>query len=238
MSRRFIDLCKDVVSDLGIAGGTINSVTGTLNQEQLRIVNWVARADLFVQNLWIDWLFLWNADPAVLCQAGSDVLSPSLPTWARAIQSIERNSLWLGASSATARPVAYMEWDKFRDTFQRRVKQTSAMPVAFSRSPDGVLYLSHKMPQPSTFTLDYHCIGKRMVADNDTSRVPEAFDSIICERAKLFYAQRENAPEILTGSTAEYMDLLDKMQASCLPDNTAGRRSKNDPSSTPQAYVE
>lgn len=236
MSRRFLDLCKDVVSDLGVAGGAINSVTGTLKAEQVRIINWVARADLFVQNLWVDWLFLWVADTQVLGQANSDILTPSMPAWARAIPTIEEDTLWLGATSATARPIKYLPWATFRNAFDRKLKGTSAVPVAYSRRPDGALVLSHKLTQDSTFALDYHVIGKRMAADNDTSPVPEQFDNIIVERAKIFYAEREDAPEIMSGSTAEYTDLLDKMQAVCLPENTAGRRLRN--TAAPSAYVE
>lgn len=236
MSRRFLDLCKDVVSDLGISGGVINSVTGILNAEQVRVINWVARADLFVQNLWVDWLFLWVADSAVLGQTGSDILTPTLPTWARAIPTIEEDSLWMSAGTAVARPIKFLPWEVFRSAFERKAKGTSAVPVAYSRRPDGVLVLSHKLAQDSTFTLDYHVIGKRLAADNDTSPIPEQFDSIIVERSKIFYAERENAPEIMSGSTAEYTDMLDKMQAVYLPDNTAGRRLKN--TATPSAYVE
>lgn len=238
MSRRFIDLCKDIVSDLGIAGGTINSVTGILNAEQLRIINWVARADLFVQNLWVDWKFLWYPDTSVLGQAGSDVLTPSVPTWARNIQTIEFGSLWIAPGTSSARPIRYMPWDAFRGMFGRKVKGTQPVPFCFSQQPDGVIVLSHYLSSDATFALDYHVIGKRMAGDNDTSPIPENFDNIIVERAKIFYAQRENAPEIMTGSTAEYTDLLDKMQAMCLPDNTAGRRLRNDPDTLPRAYVE
>lgn len=238
MSRRFIDLCKDVVSDLGISGGAINSVAGVLNAEQLRVINWVARADLFIQNLWVDWKFLWYPDSSVLGQAGSDVISPTLPTWARNIQTIEPGTLWISPGTSTARPVRFMRWADFRAAFGRKPKSTQPIPFAFSQSPDGVLVLSHKLTNAATFALDYHVIGKRMAADNDISPIPENFDNIIVERAKIFYAERENAPEILSGSTAEYTDLLDKMQAVCLPENTAGRRSQNDELSMPRAYVE
>lgn len=238
MSRRFIDLCKDIVSDLGIAGGTINSVVGILDPEQLRIINWVARADLFVQNLWVDWKFLWYADSQVLGQAGSDIITPSLPAWAKNIQTIEVDSLWIAPGTNAARPIQYMDWETFRQAFGRKVKGTQPIPRAFSQQPDGKIVLSHNLSNDSAFALDYHAIGKRMVGDNDTSPIPENFDNIIVERAKIFYAERENAPEIMSGSTAEYTDLLDKMQAVCLPDNTAGRRLRNNANTLPAAYVE
>lgn len=238
MSRRFLELCQDVVRDLGIAGGTINSVSGTLNQEQLRVINWVARADLYIQNLWVDWLFLWNADSAVLAQAGSDLLTPTLPAWAASIQTVETGSLWLGAAGASARPIRYIEWEAFRQTFERKLKATSPVPVAWSQRPDGSLVLSHLSASAQSFALDYHCVGKRLIGDNDVSRVPNAFDQVIVEKAKMYYAERENAPEIMSGAIAEYTDTMDKMQAVCLPNNTASRRLKNNPDTTPSAYVE
>lgn len=238
MSRRFLDLCKSVVRDLGVAGGTLNSVTGQLNQEQLRIIDWVARADLYIQNLWVDWKFLWYADDSVLVQAGTDVLTPTLPPWADNLQTVEEGSLWLAAGTATARRIGFMEWDQFRELFQRKLKSTQAVPVAWSRDPAGRMLLSHKTQATLTFSLDYHCIGKRMAGNDDTSPVPNNFDQLICEKAKMYYAERENAPEIMSGAVAEYTDSLEKMEAVCLPGNTAGRRSRNDEHSIPRAYTE
>jgi hypothetical protein len=238
MSRTFLNLCKDVVSDLGIAGGTLQSVSGALNQEQQRIINWVARADLYVQDMWADWKFLWVNDTAVTAQAGSSLLAPVIPTWAANIQSIDTQNLWQGYGTAMARRIPYMPWDQFKSLFQVKPKTPSPTPSFFSQDPTGALWLSNSVPALTAFALAYWVIGSRMTTDQSTSPIPNNFDNIICERAKILYAQRESAPEILTGSSAEFEDLLDKMQAFCLPDNTASRKLRNNTDSMPSAYVE
>src|SRR5260370_29184580 len=108
MSRTLIDLCRDIVSDLGIAGGTLQSTSGSsLNNEQKNIIKWIKRADLFVQNLWVDWRFLWYQDPAAICAAGSNLVTPTLPIWAQAVTDYDRTSMWFGYGTATARKIPW-----------------------------------------------------------------------------------------------------------------------------------
>jgi hypothetical protein len=239
MSRTFLQLCQDVVSDLGIAGGTLGSTIGSLNQEQVRICNWVARADLYIQNLWADWQFLWYQDNAVTCAAGSNQLITVPPTWSANIQNYDNTSLWINPGLANAQRIRWMPWDKFRAAYKMLPPQSAGLvPVAWSYDPDGNLWLSQNMSQLSSFSLEYWVVGQRMTNDQSVSPIPNNFDSIICERAKIIYAGRENAPEILTSASAEYVDQLDKMQAYCLPNNTAGRTSQNNRTTVPESYVE
>lgn len=238
MSRNFLALCRDVVSDLGIAGGLLQSVQNLQSQEQVRVCNWVARADLYLQLLWADWTFLRYSDTAMVAAAGDDFVAPQPPVWADSIISYDLNSLWMNPGQATAQHIAWLAWPAFQDLYQRKPKTAQARPSFFSVDPTGKLWLSHIMLDMTFFSGEYHVIGRRMLNDNDTSPIPEAFDSLICERAKIIYAGRENAQEILTSASAEYADQLDKMQAYCLPDNLSGRTSRNDRTTIPPSYVE
>jgi hypothetical protein len=239
MSRTLLQLCQDIVGDLGIAGGTLQSTTGSsLNNEQRNIVKWVKRADLLVQNLWVDWRFLWYQDPAVLVTAGSNIATPVIPAWAAGIRSYDRMTMFQNYGTYNARPIPWMDWDQFFPQFVARPTQQALTPSCWSNDPNGVIYLSQKLIAQTNLNLQYWCDGLPMAADQSISRIPIPYDSIIVERAKIIYAERENAAEIFTGSTAEYSDMLDKMQAFCLPNNTAGRRSRNDRTTTPQSYVE
>lgn len=239
MSRTFLQLCQSTVSDLGVAGGVLTSVSGgSLNQEQQRIVNWVARADLYIQNLWTDWNFLWYMDQAASGAAGTDYITPSLPSNADSIHSIDKLSVYIDAGTVNARQVRWMDWNQFYRLYQMRVKSTETYPAFYSMDPSGKLWLSSKLASTKVFSMSYWFNPKGMTQGTDTSPIPTRFDTIIVERAKIIYAQREDAPEILNGSTAEYMDQLDKMQAYCLPHNEAGRKLSNDSITTPDAYVE
>lgn len=238
MSRTYLQLCQDVVSDLGVAGGILQSTTSGINQEQQRVCNWVARADLLIQDLWTDWNFLWVYGNNLQVLAGNNTLVITPPSWAANIQSFNLETLWYLPGTNSAQKVPWMKWEDFYTSFVTQPTLTAACPSAFSVDPTMTIWFSEQLTADATFAIQYFCVGNRMATDSATSRIPTNFDDIIVERAKILYAQRENAPEILTGSTAEYMDLLDKMQAYCLPRNRAGRTSQNNPSTLPTAYVE
>lgn len=238
MSRTFLQLCQDVASDLGVSGGILQSTTSGINQEQQRMCNWVARADLLTQNLWTDWNFLWAQSNNLTVNAGANNLTVTPPSWASNIQSYDLETMWCNPGTSDAQIVPWMDWDEFYTSFVVQPLQSAYVPSVFSVDPSMTIWFAQSMKASTTFAIQYWCVGNRMTTDSATSRIPNNFDDIIVERAKLLYAQRENAPEILTGSSAEYMELLDKMQAYCLPRNRAGRTSKNNASTVPQAYVE
>jgi len=54
-------------------------------------------------------------------------------------------------------------------------------------------------------------------ADSNTSAIPARFHKIIIARAKMFYAENEDAPEIMVGSLSEFEDLLNQLEADQLP---------------------
>lgn len=238
MSRTFLALCQDIVADLGIAGGTLPSTNASTNQEQVRICNWVARADLYLQNLWTQWSFLWYLDANVQAASGSDSPQVNLPAWAANVQTYDLESLWINAGTAIAQKIPYMEWGKFYRVYQVHNKSTQTIPSFFSVDPSGNIWLSSYVPALTVFSMAYYVIGQRMTLDSSISPIPVNFDTIIVERAKIIYAGRENAPEILTSANAEYSDQLDKMQAYCLPSNLAGRTLRNNPTTAPTSYVE
>lgn len=234
MSRTFLALCQDVVADLGVVGGVIQAVTGNTSQELVRIVNWVARADLLIQNLWSDWNFLWVRD-SVTIDANTDTFVVN-----NAFNDIDHLSLVLNPNVAGVSPTfpRWMDWNQFAMTWQNKIKTPSASPANWSIDPTGKIWLSHLTLAATPATVAYWKQPVRMVNNQDTSPIPTIFDTIIVERAKLIYAQRENAVEILTGSTAEYTDTLDKLESSYLPSGRAARKSRNDQTTNSDAYVE
>lgn len=234
MSRSFLALCQDAVSDLGIVGGVIQSVTGNTSQELVRMVNWVARADLYVQNLWSDWNFLWFRD-SVTIAANADTFAVN-----NAFNDIDHLSLVINPNLTGISPSfpAWMDWEQFARTWQNKIKTPAPSPANWSIDPSGKIWLSHMTTAAVPASVAYWKQPVRMVNNTDTSPIPTIFDTIIVERAKTIYAQRENAIEILNGSTAEYMDTLDKLESSYLPSGRAARKSRNDRTTNPDAYVE
>lgn len=238
MSRTYLQLCQDVVSDLGVVGGVIQSVQGNTSIELQRIVNWVARADVLVQNMWSDWNFLYYID-SITGNSGDDFVTPN-----KTFDDMDRKSLVLYPDTQSPGPSypQWLDWERFQVMYQNKPKLPMQSPAAFSQDPAGKIWLSHTLQPiaPATtvpMQLAYWLTPTRMVNDGDTSPIPNKFDTIIVERAKILYAQRENAPEILTGSSAEFADLLEKMESSCLPYGRAARKSANDWTTNPDGYV-
>lgn len=237
-SRTFLTLCQEVVSDLGVAGGTIpTTLVASLSPEQVRIVNWVQRADLFIQNLWTDWNFLWFLDTQVTAAINTDFAILSPPSNAAQVDRLDNDKFYYGFGTSNATKMTWMDWDKFFNIYQINPKQTRLIPTFFSRDPSGKIWFDCKVSVATTFAVSYWYTSNNMVNPTDTSPVPQKFDRIITERAKILYAERENAQEIMSGSTAEYTDLLDKMQAFYLPRNYSGRSSRNDRSTTPRIQI-
>lgn len=234
MSRSFLALCQDVVADLGVTGGQISAVTGLTSIEQQRIVNWVARADLLIQQVWSDWKFLWVLDNVTLAQ-GADTINATY-----AFNDIDHRAMVFNAAQAGIAPQypVWMEWEQFYFLYQSKVKGTQAYPTCWAVDPTGKIWFSHYASAALPVQLSYWKQPARMVNGTDTSPIPTGYDTVIVERAKMLYAQRENAPEILTGSSAEYDDLMDKLQSSFLPGGRAARKSRNDATTNNDGYVE
>lgn len=237
-SRNFLALCSEVVSDLGVAGGSLSTtLVAQLATEQQRIVNWVARADLQVQNLWTDWTFLWYLDKNVTCAANTDFAVLDPPSNAEQVDRLDNDTFYVNYGTSSAMKLTWMDWEKFYNIYQIRPKATGLYPTFYSRDPTGTVWFDRILTQATTFALAYWYTGNAMVNPTDVSPIPYKFDRIIVERAKILYAQRENAPEIMAGSTAEYTDLLDKMQAFYLPNNYMGRTSRNDRTTSPRLQI-
>jgi carbonic anhydrase/acetyltransferase-like protein (isoleucine patch superfamily) len=57
--------------------------------------------------------------------------------------------------------------------------------------------------------------------------IPEDYWRIIAARALIQYGDREDAPEIVSGASAEFLDVLDKLESDQLEDQER-RRSSTD----------
>ncbi len=236
MSRSFLALCNAVCSEIGVTGGSMPTaeVINLTLQEQIRISNWVSQADLLIQNLWSDWRFLWYYDQAITLTAGQQTFTPS-----RVAQDIDRRSLYLNPGTSSAYAPQWMPWEQFYRLFIVQPTTGTDMPTNWAIDPSGKCWLSAPTVSANIpASLQYWLLPVPMVNDTDTSPIPNVFDRIIIERAKILYAEREDAAEILAGSSSEYMDLLDKLQAYALPHGIAARKASNNYTTLPVAWVE
>ena len=94
--------------------------------------------------------------------------------------------------------------------------------------PSGDL-LVHPLPdQAYTITADYWRVGTRLAANLDVPSLPIQYHRAVVARAKTMWAEREEAPEILLAASAEYQDVLDKLESQSLPEQRRRRLSSAD----------
>jgi hypothetical protein len=207
----FLELCQTVRQEVGISGTGPSTV---LNQEgQLKvIVDFVAESDYQIQSLWHDWNFLWSQYSSTL-STGTRAPAVQKPT---DFSNWDMRSFFLDYTtndSTNLTPLSYVDW---RADFRQGVA-TNSSPTYIVVQPDDNVIVDPPPDQSYTITADYWRVPTRMSANTDVSSIPAQFHRIIVARAKTMWAEREEAPEILLASVAEYQDLLDKLESQSLP---------------------
>lgn len=222
MSRSYLDLCRALVAELGIAGGTGPSAVTGQSGELANVVRWVADADVAVQLLWQDWQFLWTPGPSSEQLIAGDDTIPIITDLGTEIE----DGLVFTVAGRSYRPT-WMPWDSFRNHFKTNAKTTLSRPTHWTVRPDKIVELSHIAAAPIPWTMEYHRRPARMTANSQTSPIPDEYDRIIVARAALMYGGREDAPEVVVSMAAEYDDLLEKMESVYLAGFRNHTRSRN-----------
>jgi hypothetical protein len=207
----YLELCQKFRAEVGIAGTGPSSV---LNQTGMmsKIVNWIADADVAIQSKWTDWTFLWTQFTDDTIADTKDVSAPSdLGMW-------DTESFWIDYSTDPKQlePMDYYEW---RDVYPFNTDTDE--PTYYIIRPDKDLILYPTPDAVYTLTAEYWKTPTRMSANTDTSPIPVRFERIIIAQAKLYYAEYENAPEILESAFREYNELMTRLEATFLPGMSA-----------------
>lgn len=210
----FLELCREVISDTGLAGGDPTQLESVLDQEGdlARVVIWVRNGCLQVDNLWKDWNYLWFehviSAAANGLETGSQV--PTMPA-GLAVRQWDRAAFYLDYGSDTPLPLKYLDWRAFRERF-RSTPQTGT-PGTITVRPDNTLMVESIADGDYAFRGEGWKRPTVLTNDDDEPDMPEDYHRIIVCRAKISYADKEDVPEILEGAQAEYTDILDKLQS-------------------------
>ena len=207
----YLQLCQNMARDIGIPGSGPSSVTSTsLSEEENSVVRYIKNADTDVQSRWFDWMFLWSEATINSVSGTSTLVSPTdLGNW-------NIDTVVWDKGTDNNLPLEYMPWGEYFEMYKLGTID-SADPEVFSVKPDNVIDL---YPTPNSATpvySQYWKVPTELSADTDVSSIPSRFQRIIIARAKIYYAENEDAPEVLTGSLAEFEDLLDKLESDQLP---------------------
>lgn len=214
----YLQLCQDMAREVGIPGSGPSSVTPTAEEEQ-DIVRQIRDADIDIQRRWFNWNYLWTEYNTTTSAGTSTISSPSdLGYW-------NIDSVVFDPNTDNYQPLEYVQWNEYKENYKYG-SIDSGTPEIFTVKPDNVIDL---YPTPDTSTAisaEYWKAPTALANDSDVSPIPASFHRIIICRAKVYYAEQNDAPEIMSSAVSEFNDLLDKLEAAQLPNQSNRRFSR------------
>jgi hypothetical protein len=207
----YLQLCQDMARDIGIPGTGPSSVTSTtLSEEENAVVRYIKQADNDLQSRWFDWDFLWKEASITSVASTSTITSPSdLGNW-------KLDEIIWDKTTDNYQELDYVVWDQYNLLYKLGSIDTGT-PEVFSVKPSNVIDMYPTPDSATAVSVTYWTTPTEFAADSDVSDIPVRFHKIIIARAKMYYAENEDAPEIMAGSLNEFEDLLDKLEADQLP---------------------
>jgi hypothetical protein len=205
----YIQLCQDMARDVGIPGTGPSTVAPTPEEEQ-DVVRYIKDADLDIQRMWFNWDFLWSEATLTPSAGVSTLTSPTdLAQW-------NTDSVVYNPTAEGWQPLAFVPWLQYREDYKYGTVATG-IPELFSVKPDNVMDIYPTPDSTTALTSEYWATPTELSDATDVSVIPVRFHRIIIARAKIYYAEQNDAAEVLSGSIAEFTDLLLKLESDQLP---------------------
>ena len=205
----YLVLCQDMARDVGIPGTGPSSVAPTPEEEK-DVVRYIKDADLDIQRMWFNWDFLWSEATLTPVAGVSTLTSPSdLAQW-------NTDSVVYNPTAEGWQPLGFVPWLQYREDYKYGTVATGT-PEFFSVKPDNVMDVYPTPDSTTAITSEYWAVPTELSDSGDVSAIPVRFHRIIIARAKIYYAEQNDAAEVLSGSIAEFTDLLLKLEADQLP---------------------
>jgi hypothetical protein len=220
----YLQLCQDFVAELGLSGGTGPSdVTG--NKGELNnVTRWIRDSSLAIDNLWLDWKYLWCRYSV----AGATIVTPitTLPAPANGVlvRLWDKNKFRFRIPGDTWQDLPYVTREQMQQQYDPD-DASPGTPAAFTIMPDNSIALSAPLDLGYDFKAEFWRRPIVLTQKTDVPLLPAEFHRIILTRAAVYYGNREDAPEIINGMEAEYMDALDKLQSDQLEGQSLRRTS-------------
>jgi len=212
----FLELCKDMARDVGIPGSGPSSVTSTaLSEEENAVIRYVKKADVDIQSRWFDWDFLWS-EAGISTISGTSTLTSTNTGFPTSLGNWKVDSFVWEKATDDYLVLDHMFWNEYRDTYKYGAVDSND-PEVYSIKPDNNIDLYPTPDSIKTVSVEYWQTPTEMSVDASESPIPTRFHKIIIARAKIYYAENEDAPEVLEGALTEFEDLLDKLEADQLP---------------------
>ena len=212
----YLELCQDMARDVGIPGDGPSSVTSTsLSEEENAVVRYIKTADQDIQSRWFDWDYLWS-EATITASSGTSTLTSSNSGFPSSLGNWRLDSFVWNKSSDDYQILEYVPWNEYREDYKYGTID-SDIPEVFTVKPDNTIDLYPTPNASVAVSAEYWATPTLLSSDSQVSEIPARFHRIIIARAKMFYAENEDAPEIMVSSLSEFEDQLDKLEADQLP---------------------
>tara|TARA_R100000995_G_C3465686_1_gene115534 strand:- start:224 stop:934 length:711 start_codon:yes stop_codon:yes gene_type:complete len=212
----YLELCQDMARDVGIPGDGPSSVTSTsLSEEENAVVRYIKTADQDIQSRWFDWDYLWS-EATITASSGTSTLTSSNSGFPSSLGNWRLDSFVWNKSSDDYQILEYVPWNEYREDYKYGTID-SDIPEVFTVKPDNTIDLYPTPNASVAVSAEYWSTPTLLSSDSQVSEIPARFHRIIIARAKMFYAENEDAPEIMVSSLSEFEDQLDKLEADQLP---------------------
>lgn len=221
----FLQLCQTLRRKVGASGTGPAAVTGQ-SGEYARLVNWIIESAEEIESLWQDWHYL-HASASITTVSGTAAYSlatmslTSLAAW-------DRESFFWKPSSDDHRHLDVLDYKEWRRTSRLGASVASGVPDKVVIKPDKSLVFYPTPNAAGPVTADYWSVPTRLAANTDTPAIPAQFHMIIVERAKMMYAEFEDAPEVFAAANSAYGSWLQRLEAAELPGQQHRRRAQTD----------
>lgn len=199
----YLTLVQRVWREVGYQGSGPASVNPSRPME-LRVIDWVRQAHDDIQNGWSDWNFLWGSDSITTVADTADYSGPTtLGLWSEDTVRIGDEILsFIPHADYRRDPIVYVNQDQ---------------PVEFTLLPNKQIRLLPTPDAAYTVNFEYYRTPLQLDTDTDEPLIPEEFQDAIIWRAKMFWAQYEEAMEQLQFASAAYQEAMIRLQNDQLP---------------------
>jgi len=214
----FLELCQELVVELGIGGANdagTSPTTVTAQSGQLgRVVRWIAQADLDINNMWRDWTYL-NTVYSESLTVGT--ITAPVHSGSEIVRKWDYDSFYLDYDTEDAVSLEWMPWKDYRRIYGPGAHLTNSQPSAISIDKGGTIYLNEPPDSTYTLTADFYKQPIKMTTSADNPDMPDNYHRIIVAGAAIKYGFKVAAAEVIQGLTIEYDTGLIEMQSDQAP---------------------
>ena len=220
----FLELCQTTRRECGIQGETQPTTVVGQTGLILKVVNWVAAADLFIQSLHPDWNFLWKEFTGVTVLGSSDVAKPTdFGQW-------DREAFGIARGTANGRKLTYGEFEDWRKDFSLKTNQE---PYKLCIAPNNNLKLFAPADAIHNIYGNYWKAPVVLTNNTDVPAYPDRFHRVIVEKAKMWFFEDIESTQQWQQSEKSFNEWLDKLEDFSLP----GQQAASQSSPAPMAVV-